>query len=140
VTVAGLYALQQRGPESAGIATSDGRSPFLHRRMGLVSSAFTEEDLRCLPGHIAIGHTRYSTTGSSVPINAGPFLVGAGEQVLAVSHNGNLVNGDQLRAELLAEGIAYDGYGGTCLGDRPSTGAKLGRADPGSDGENGRRV
>jgi len=108
LTFFGLYALQHRGQESAGIATSDGRSLFLHRRMGLVSSAFTEEDLRRLPGHIAIGHTRYSTTGSSVPINAGPFLVGAGERVLAVSHNGNLVNGDQLRAELLAEGIALE--------------------------------
>ncbi|MCS7051328.1 MAG: amidophosphoribosyltransferase, partial [Thermomicrobium sp.] len=62
LTFFGLYALQHRGQESAGIATSDGRSFFLSRRMGLVSSAFTEEDLRRLQGFVAIGHTRYSTT------------------------------------------------------------------------------
>nr|WP_286207356.1 amidophosphoribosyltransferase [Thermomicrobium sp. CFH 73360] len=108
LTFFGLYALQHRGQESAGIATSDGRSLSIHRRMGLVSSAFTEDDLRRLPGHIAIGHTRYSTTGSSVPVNAGPFLVKQGDEAIAVSHNGNLVNGDELRQELLAAGVQLE--------------------------------
>ncbi|MCX7623127.1 MAG: amidophosphoribosyltransferase [Thermomicrobium sp.] len=108
LTFFGLYALQHRGQESAGIATSDGRRIWVQRRMGLVSAAFTEEDLRELRGHIAIGHTRYSTTGSSVPINAGPFVVGSGDETIAVSHNGNLVNGESLRAELQAEGVVLE--------------------------------
>ncbi|MCS7246046.1 MAG: amidophosphoribosyltransferase [Thermomicrobium sp.] len=108
LTFFGLYALQHRGQESAGIATSDGRSFFLSRRMGLVSSAFTEEDLRRLQGFVAIGHTRYSTTGSSIPVNAGPFLVRWGDEAIAVSHNGNLVNGDDLRRELLEAGIPLE--------------------------------
>ena len=65
VTFFGLYALQHRGQESAGIATGDGRDLYVHRQMGLVAQVFTEEDLGRLQGHIAIGHTRYSTTGSS---------------------------------------------------------------------------
>ncbi len=108
LTFFGLYALQHRGQESAGIATSDGRDIFVRRRMGLVSAAFTEDDLRELRGHIAIGHTRYSTTGSSVPVNAGPFVVGDHRETIAVSHNGNLVNGEELRRELLAAGVALE--------------------------------
>jgi len=108
LTFFGLYALQHRGQESAGIAVSDGERILVRRRMGLVSAAFNEEDLRALRGHIAIGHTRYSTTGSSVPINAGPFVVGAGAETIAVSHNGNLVNGEVLRAELAAAGVALE--------------------------------
>ncbi|MCS7257705.1 MAG: amidophosphoribosyltransferase, partial [Thermomicrobium sp.] len=108
LTFFGLYALQHRGQESAGIATSDGERIYLHRRMGLVSSAFTEQDLRDLRGHIAIGHTRYSTTGSSVPVNAGPFVVGQAGEAIAVSHNGNLVNGEALRRELLEAGIELE--------------------------------
>uniref|UniRef100_A0A831T7J9 Amidophosphoribosyltransferase n=2 Tax=Thermorudis TaxID=1649508 RepID=A0A831T7J9_9BACT len=109
LTFFGLYALQHRGQESAGIATSDGHRLYLHTRMGLVNTAFTEEDLRRLPGHIAIGHTRYSTTGSSVVVNAGPFLVQEGIEPVAVAHNGNLVNSEQLRQELLAQGIRLAG-------------------------------
>lgn len=108
LTFFGLYALQHRGQESAGIATSDGQRLYVHRRMGLVSSAFTEADLEQLPGHIAIGHTRYSTTGSSVPVNAGPFLVADQGRMLAVSHNGNLVNGEALREALLVEGVPLE--------------------------------
>jgi len=108
LTFFGLYALQHRGQESAGIATSDGERIYLHRRMGLVSSAFTEQDLRDLRGHIAIGHTRYSTTGSSVPVNAGPFVVGQAGEAIAVSHNGNLVNDEALRRELLEAGIELE--------------------------------
>ena len=109
LTFFGLYALQHRGQESAGIATSDGRELYLHTRMGLVNTAFTEADLQRLPGYIAIGHTRYSTTGSSVPINAGPFLVRGGREPLAVAHNGNLVNTEQLRRELLEQGVQLAG-------------------------------
>lgn len=104
LTFFGLFALQHRGQESAGIATSDGQQLFLRTSMGLVASAFTEDDLRALPGFIAIGHTRYSTTGSSVPVNAGPFLVRQGNDVIAVSHNGNLVNSDAVRAAVTARG------------------------------------
>lgn len=108
LTFFGLYALQHRGQESAGIATSDGQQLHLHRRMGLVSSAFTEDDLRALPGFIAIGHTRYSTTGSSIPVNAGPVMVQKGNEAIAVSHNGNLVNGEELRHALLREGVEFE--------------------------------
>jgi amidophosphoribosyltransferase len=109
LTFFGLYALQHRGQESAGIATSDGRGLYLHTRMGLVNTAFTEDDLARLPGYIAIGHTRYSTTGSSVPVNAGPFLVRGGVEPIAVAHNGNLVNSEQLRRELVDQGVQLAG-------------------------------
>jgi len=105
LTFFGLYALQHRGQESAGIAAADGHEIRLHTRMGLVNTAFSEEDLARLPGHIAIGHTRYSTTGSSRQINAGPFVARAESGPVAVSHNGNLVNGENLRRELLERGI-----------------------------------
>ena len=75
LTFFGLYALQHRGQESAGIAVSDGRRMYTHKDMGLVAQVFTEESLRPLHGHLAIGHTRYSTTGSSKIQNAQPFLV-----------------------------------------------------------------
>jgi amidophosphoribosyltransferase (EC 2.4.2.14) len=86
----GLYALQHRGQESAGIAVSDGRHIHLHKEMGLVAQVFNEEKLRPLKGHIAIGHTRYSTTGSSRLQNAQPFVVESALGPLAVGHNGNL--------------------------------------------------
>ncbi len=75
LTFFGLYALQHRGQESAGIATADGHDVAVHTSLGLVSNAFNEEDLRHLPGHIAIGHTRYSTSGSNQACNAGPIRV-----------------------------------------------------------------
>ena len=100
ITFFGLYALQHRGQESAGIATSDGKKICLHTSMGLVSQVFTEDELAHLQGHIAIGHTRYSTTGSSHPCNAQPILVEANSMTIALAHNGNIVNARFLRDEL----------------------------------------
>jgi amidophosphoribosyltransferase len=97
----GLYALQHRGQESAGIATFAGTQLHLHKDMGLVSQVFNESILEELLGGIAIGHTRYSTTGSSRKVNAQPAVVESRLGLVAVSHNGNLVNTWQLRQELL---------------------------------------
>jgi amidophosphoribosyltransferase len=110
MTFFGLYALQHRGQESAGIAVSraDGRAPLaVHRHMGLVSQAFTEDDLARLRGDLAIGHTRYSTTGSSNLANASPFVTWSSLGEIAVAHNGNLTNADRLRAELEEEGERF---------------------------------
>ena len=104
ITYFGLYALQHRGQESAGIATSDGDRLYLHRQMGLVAQAFTEDDLAKLPGQLAIGHTRYSTTGSSHIQNAQPFVLEGTLGPFALAHNGNLTNTDALRERLLAAG------------------------------------
>lgn len=106
LTFFGLYALQHRGQESAGIAAADGHEICLHTRMGLVNTAFSEDDLRLLRGHIAIGHTRYSTTGASKEINAGPFLADAPSGPVVVSHNGNLVNGDNLSRDVAERGVS----------------------------------
>jgi amidophosphoribosyltransferase len=107
ITFYGLYALQHRGQESAGIATSDGAALHVRTGMGLVAQVFDEADLGFLPGHIAIGHTRYSTTGSSRICNAQPLhVIGTGGQ-LALGHNGNLVNAEFLRAEMEAQGIEF---------------------------------
>ena len=96
----GLYALQHRGQESAGIAVSDGATIVCHREMGLISSIFDEEILGNLTGYISVGHTRYSTTGSSVVVNAQPLLEHAEFGDMTVAHNGNLTNTDALRATL----------------------------------------
>jgi len=96
----GLYALQHRGQESAGISVSDGTSIACHREMGLISQIFDEENLAVLTGHIAVGHTRYSTTGSSVVVNAQPLLERATFGEMTLAHNGNLTNTDALRARL----------------------------------------
>ncbi|HZS00581.1 MAG TPA: amidophosphoribosyltransferase [Chloroflexota bacterium] len=100
----GLYALQHRGQESAGIATGDGGHLHVYREMGLVNQVFTEERLEHLRGHIAVGHTRYSTTGSSRVENAQPIVVESDAGELAVAHNGNLVNTPDVLAELRARG------------------------------------
>nr|MBA2776923.1 amidophosphoribosyltransferase [Chloroflexia bacterium] len=92
LTFFGLFALQHRGQESAGIATSDGRRISSHTSLGLVSQAFDEQDLLELPGHVAIGHTRYSTSGSNSECNVGPMRVDTDLGELAISHNGNLTN------------------------------------------------
>ncbi|WP_416223960.1 amidophosphoribosyltransferase [Tepidiforma sp.] len=110
LTFYGLYALQHRGQESAGIATSNGEDFSLRTGMGLVAQVFDEEDLAYLKGHIAIGHTRYSTAGGSLACNAQPIVVHdrlTGEPI-ALAHNGNLTNVDILREDLEAQGIAFE--------------------------------
>ncbi len=101
LTYFGLYALQHRGQESAGIATFKDKQVHLHKDMGLVSQVFNETILDELPGSIGIGHTRYSTTGSSHVANAQPAIVQTRLGEIALAHNGNLVNTKQLRDELL---------------------------------------
>ena len=103
----GLYALQHRGQESAGIATATGKRIHSHNSMGLVSQAFRETDLDRLEGHIAIGHTRYSTTGSTNIQNAQPILVRNGDEELALAHNGNVINAEELRWELGEMGCSF---------------------------------
>ena len=101
----GLYALQHRGQEAAGIAVADGEVIATHKDVGLVGQVFTPRDLAPLQGHYAIGHTRYSTTGSSQLRNAQPFLIETQHGPLAVAHNGNLVNAGELRSDLLRRGV-----------------------------------
>ena len=105
LTFFGLYALQHRGQESAGIATCDGHVANIHKGMGLVSQVFTEENLHPLRGHMAIGHTRYSTTGSSKLRNAQPYVIETALGPFGVAHNGNLTNSPQLRRDLLQRGV-----------------------------------
>jgi amidophosphoribosyltransferase len=100
LTFLGLYALQHRGQESAGIVSSDGTSFYQHRGMGLVVNVFANEALGHLAGHIAIGHNRYSTSGSSSLQNAQPFVVQYARGPLAIAHNGNLVNAFRVRRDL----------------------------------------
>jgi amidophosphoribosyltransferase len=103
----GLYALQHRGQESAGISVVQDGVLNEHRAMGLVSDVFSMEQLERLPGTSAIGHVRYSTTGSSVLANAQPFVVRHSHKAYAVGHNGNIVNAQQLKAELEAQGSIF---------------------------------
>jgi amidophosphoribosyltransferase len=101
----GLFALQHRGQESAGIASGDGRALRCFTNMGLVSQAFRQEDLDLLPGHLAIGHTRYSTTGSSQLMNAQPMVSKGPHVELALAHNGNLINAVEMRDRLQEWGV-----------------------------------
>ncbi|HSD26841.1 MAG TPA: amidophosphoribosyltransferase [Vicinamibacteria bacterium] len=103
----GLYALQHRGQESAGIAAGDGESLRVEKGMGLVNDVFTESRLRALPGDRAIGHVRYSTSGDTVASNAQPYLIECHRGPIAVGHNGNLVNAAILRQELEAAGSIF---------------------------------
>jgi amidophosphoribosyltransferase len=103
----GLYALQHRGQESAGIVASTGKTVHEYKQMGLVTEVFNEGVLNSLPGHIAIGHVRYSTTGSSVVKNAQPFVVHHSGKTLAIGHNGNLINAQRLRRELEEKGSIF---------------------------------
>ena len=107
LTFFALYALQHRGQESAGIATSDGKRIYLHTAMGLVAQAFTEDELSHLQGHIAIGHSRYSTTGSSQPANAQPILAETNSSSIVLGHNGNIVNAKFIRDELVQLGYNF---------------------------------
>ena len=103
----GLYALQHRGQESAGIAVSDAGRLTALRDMGLVAHVFSEQQLQALPGDVAIGHTRYSTTGSATWANAQPVVHHGRERRVALGHNGNLTNAAELREELVAAGIRF---------------------------------
>jgi len=107
LTYFGLYALQHRGQESAGIVSSDGKKIHQHRGMGLVAEVFTEERLSTLTGHLTIGHVRYSTTGESNIVNAQPFTATHLNCTLSVAHNGNLVNIRALREELEKDGSIF---------------------------------
>ncbi len=107
VTYFGLFALQHRGQESAGIKVADGCRVWGHKGMGLVSEVFPEKTLVKLTGSLAIGHVRYSTTGSSTLSNAQPFLVHHGEEYYAIAHNGNLTNAQAVRRELETRGSIF---------------------------------
>lgn len=107
LTYFGLYALQHRGQESAGIVASDGERVCIHKDMGLVPEIFSEDRLQKLSGNLSIGHVRYSTTGASTITNTQPLLVTHRGKTLAVAHNGNLVNSIQLRRELEEKGSIF---------------------------------
>ena len=107
LTYFGLYALQHRGQESAGISVGDGRLMRHHKGMGLVSEIFSEDVLASLKGYLGVGHVRYSTTGSSVLVNAQPFCITHSGCSLAIAHNGNLVNAHHLRCELEQQGSIF---------------------------------
>jgi amidophosphoribosyltransferase len=108
LTYFGLYALQHRGQESAGIATGDGRSLRMHKDVGLVAQAFDQLSLDRLTGHLALGHTRYSTTGSNRIENAQPIIVEHPQLgSLAIAHNGNLTNTEPLRRDLEHQGVRF---------------------------------
>ena len=107
LTYLGLYSLQHRGQESAGIVSSDGKQLYCQKSMGLVADIFGEERIKRLPGYAAIGHNRYSTTGESIAINIQPILVNFALGTLAIAHNGNLVNAGILKDELEAYGSIF---------------------------------
>ena len=107
VTYLGLYALQHRGQESAGIAASDGASIHTEKAMGWVADVFGRDRLRRLPGHRAMGHVRYSTAGSSNLKNAQPIMATTARGPIAIAHNGNLTNADALRREMERDGAIF---------------------------------
>lgn len=107
LTFFALFALQHRGQESAGIATTDGKGLQVFADMGLVSQVFSEESLSSLTGNIAIGHNRYSTRGSSRITNVQPIVVGEGSNTIAVAHNGNIINAEYLHKELCERGCSF---------------------------------
>lgn len=103
----GLYALQHRGQEGAGIATSDGRGLCYHKGIGLVPDVFTNKELQNLYGHVGIGHVRYSTTGDSIIENCQPFVVNSSLGRIAIAHNGDIVNSSILKRELENKGHIF---------------------------------
>jgi len=103
----GLYAQQHRGQESAGIVVSDGRHVLEHKAMGLVPDIFNEQILDSLKGNMALGHVRYSTTGSSLLVNAQPFRIQYAGKSLSIAHNGNLVNARSIRTDLENDGSIF---------------------------------
>jgi len=107
ITFFGLFALQHRGQESSGIATSDGKKLHIYAKMGLASQVFNEEALGHLTGNMAIGHNRYSTRGSNRECNVQPVVVGRNSNTIAVAHNGNIVNAEHLYEELSEQGYTF---------------------------------
>src|SRR5947209_11754492 len=103
----GLHQLQHRGQESAGVVSSNGERLFMHKAMGEVAEIFTEDVLKKLPGNLAIGHTRYSTSGDSALLNAQPIMVDCNKGMIALAHNGNLVNAAQIRQKLEQQGSIF---------------------------------
>jgi amidophosphoribosyltransferase len=103
----GLYALQHRGQESAGIATADGARIRVLREMGYVNDIFDEQAIATLPGHVAIGHTRYSTAGESKLANAQPIVIDCVHGQVGVCHNGNIVNANEIRERLVKQGSIF---------------------------------
>ncbi len=108
LTYFALFALQHRGQESAGIATTDGNRIQVHAKMGLVSQVFNEDVLSKLTGHIAIGHNRYSTRGANRSCNVQPIVVGHNSDMLAIAHNGNIINAEALYKELSDQGYSFN--------------------------------
>jgi len=109
LTYLGLYALQHRGQESAGIVSSDGKGLYAHKEMGLVSEIFDKTVLKRLPGRSAIGHVRYSTTGATHLKNAQPFVFDYSKGGIAIAHNGNLTNAHILREQMERDGAVFQG-------------------------------
>ncbi len=107
LTYLGLYALQHRGQESAGIVSSDGTELHLHRAMGEVEEIFTPPVLTNLPGNLAIGHTRYSTAGDKALLNAQPIMIDCNKGKVALGHNGNLTNAADWRRKLEHKGSIF---------------------------------
>ena len=107
LTYLGLYALQHRGEESAGIVTYNGKKIFQHKGMGLVGDIFKEKIIKSLKGDLAVGHNRYSTTGSSIAKNTQPFLVNHRKAHIAIAHNGNLTNAISLRKQMEKKGSIF---------------------------------
>src|SRR5687768_12628948 len=107
LTYLGLYALQHRGQESAGIAASDGVRMRAVREMGYVNDIFDHATIATLPGHLAIGHTRYSTAGESKLSNAQPIMIDCVHGQVAICHNGNIVNANELRESLVKQGSIF---------------------------------
>jgi len=107
LTFFALFALQHRGQESSGIATTEGKRPQVYAKMGLVSQVFNEDSLSHLTGEIAVGHNRYSTRGSSQIDNVQPIVVGKGSNAIAIAHNGNIVNAEYLYEELSDQGYVF---------------------------------
>ncbi len=107
LTYYGLYALQHRGQESAGIAVADGEKITLHKGMGLVPEVFDDQQLSSFQGHLAIGHVRYSTTGASQPVNAQPLVFRYAGGMIGLGHNGNLTNAVELRDRLASTGSVF---------------------------------
>ena len=107
ITHNALFSLQHRGQESAGIVVSDGKTISRHKGMGLVRQVFTEEDIRSLNGRLAIGHVRYSTAGESLLVNAQPIHARCSLGPIALAHNGNIANADELVSELTSSGAVF---------------------------------